>query len=376
MIDRCLSNRAVRSGVAGSVLLLLAACGSAAGTQHLTAFRAPAKPAPITINKTALLDPAQKYYGIFSPNAPGDMSGINRIATETGKQPNLDLYFQAWDSGAASGTPNFSVKNAENDCAAGLLPMLTWESWDTKVQGVNRGTPGVAWAQPAFAPAKITAGDYDAYITATAKLIASLPCPIALRFDQEVNGYWYPWGETTTGMPGTPATRASDYIAMWRHVWQIFQDQGATNVLWVWSPNFQSAKHTGYPDLSASYPGDAYVDWVGIDGYYYNNPTQTFGGLFDSTIKQLKTAAPNKPWLISETGVGSGPNKPAQITNLLKAVLARSRFNGMVYFDQYKPYDRSDWRFDAPNDTADLNAFSTGINKSGYAAGVPGSFSP
>jgi mannan endo-1,4-beta-mannosidase len=375
MMARQFSARTLRSALAASIVVVLAGCGAAGGSEQLFTFHAPAKAKPTTINKTALLHPKHKYYGIFTPGAPADMSGIDTITNETGKQPNLNLYFQAWDAGSASGQVNFSTKSAQNDCAAGLLPMLTWESWDTKVQGDNRGTEGVAWSQPAFAPSNIIAGQYDAYIEATAKRIAKLGCPIALRFDQEVNGYWYPWGETTTGMPGTPDSRAQLYIKMWRHVWRIFNNVGATNVIWVWSPNFQSATHHGLPDLSASYPGDKYVDWVGIDGYYYNDPNQTFDGLFGSTMSQLRQTAPNKPWLIAETGVGTGPNKPAQITDLLHGVRTHKRFNGLVYFDQFKPYDRSDWRFDAPGDTASLNAFTTGINNSKYAAGKPGSFS-
>jgi hypothetical protein len=164
---------------------------------------------------------------------------------------------------------------------------------------------------------------------------------------------------------------------MWRHVWRIFKAEHATNVIWVWSPNIQKRSHPGMPDLSAEYPGDKYVDWVGIDGYYYShtNNDQSFKDVFDPTMAQLRQAAPNKPWLISETGVALGPNKPAQIKNLLHGVLNHPRLNGFVYFDQYKPYDRSDWRFDAPGDSASLQAFTAGIDNHGYATGKPGSLS-
>jgi beta-mannanase len=259
-----------------------------------------------------------------------------------------------------------------------MLPLYTWESWDTKDIGDNthNGTTihnTALWAQPDFAPSKIIAGDFDPYIRATAQLIASLPCPIALRFDQEVNGYWYPWGETTTGMSATPATQAADYVKMWRHVWRIFQAVHATNVLWVWSPNFQSLKHTGYPDLAAGYPGDKFVDWVGIDGYYYNNPNQTFDGLFGPTIQQVQVAAPNKPLMIAETGVGTYPDpatKAGQITNLLHAVATDNRINGVVYFDLHKNNDRSNWRLDETPQS--LAAFTAGIASSTFATGKPG----
>src|SRR5581483_5048392 len=242
MTLRRLPSYAARAALVACVALVAPAC-AAGGRQQLSTFQplAHSHSKPTSVDKHALLYPKKKYYGIFVPGAPASISPVDNVAQETGKQPNLSLYFQAWDSGAASGTPNFSTTVAQNACAAGLLPMLTWESWDTSVSGDN----GVAWAQKAFAPHKIAEGDYDAYIRATAQKIAALGCPIALRFDQEVNGYWYPWGVTTTGMPGTPESRAKHYVHMWRHVWKIFQSEGATNVIWVWSPNFSSAKHTG-----------------------------------------------------------------------------------------------------------------------------------
>lgn len=373
---RTLSLNAVRCGLAASALLLLPACAAGAGGQARLTFHAPALGSkPVTINKTKLLHPKRKYYGVFTPSAPARMDSIDTITSETGKQPNLDLYFQAWNSGATTGTPNFSTTTAENACGAGLLPLYTWESWNTDNKGTNThngvSSPGVLWAQHKFDPRKIAAGKYDVFIRRTARLMRSVSCPIAMRFDQEPNGYWYPWGVTTPGMKGTTDARAKHYVEMWRHVWAIFNHQHASNVIWVWSPNFQGLKHPGYPALSAEYPGPQYVDWVGIDGYYYNNPSQTFKGLFGPTIQQLKTVSPNKPWLVAETGVGtysdSPSTKPKQISNLLRAVAARSRFNGFVYFDQNKPYDRSDWRFDG--DQSSLDAFKQGVSDPTYANG-------
>jgi hypothetical protein len=371
--------RIVRGGAGVAALVMLSACASSGGAR-LSTFHPPARSSSaVTVDKAALLHPKHKYFGIFLPNAPASTAGIDKVKSEVGKQPNMDLYFGSWGPKAAQGTANFSVSTAENACAKGMLPLFTWESWDTSDHGTNPGTNTtneVLWAQPNFAPDKITAGKYDDYIRAEAKEMASLNCPLALRFDQEVNGYWYPWGEATKGMPGTPDSRAAAYVKMWRHVWRIFQNQHATNVLWVWSPNFQGPRHPGVPDLTSAYPGDKYVDWVGIDGYYYNTPGQTFKNLFGSTMQQLRPAASNKPWMIAETGVGtySDPNeKPRQIKNLLRAVAHRKKFNGFVYFNQFKPYDRSDWRFDA--NAASLSAFRAGIHRKVYASGKPGSFS-
>jgi mannan endo-1,4-beta-mannosidase len=321
------------------------------------------RPAHQARELSKLLSPAQKYYGVYVSQAPSLMAPINKVTQETGKQPNLSLFYESWGAAATTDTSNINLGAIENACDNGMLPMLTWETWNTSVNGPNGGP---AWSQPNFSPATIASGAYDSYIEASAEKIKSLNCPIALRLDQEFNGYWYPWGLNTAGMNNTPA----DYVAMWRHIHDIFNSVGATNVLWVWSPNVQSTKHKSLPDLSASYPGDNYVDWVGIDGYYLNNPTEKFGDLFQPTINQLKTFVSDKPWIIAEAGVGSGASKPAQIKNLVHAVARRRRFNGLNYFDINKPSSGSDWAIDETQ--ASLDAFKSAINSPVYGAGTPG----
>jgi mannan endo-1,4-beta-mannosidase len=360
---------------AGVLAGLLVVAGAASNSTNLASAQPTARlhDAATSVKaptKQQLLYPSHKYYGISVPGAPQSLAGVNNVTAKTGKQPNLLLFFEAWNSGAAAGTPNIDTASIKAACQQGLLPMLTWESWDTSVEGTTN--PGVAYDQPAFAPSKIAAGDYDKYLRRSALAIKSLGhhCPVALRFDQEQNGYWYPWGLSTQDMPGTPASRAEDYVKMWRHVWTIFKNQGATNVLWTWCPNYQGLVHKGLPALSASYPGNKYVDWVGIDAYY-NKVPQSFSKLFGSTMQQLSSVAPMKPWLVAETGVGSYPQKAAQISNLLKDVARNRSLNGFVYFE--RAGSRNFWPFVDPNEPGALPAFKAGVANPRYASGQPGS---
>ena len=56
--------------------------------------------------------------------------------------------------------------------------------------------------------------------------------------------------------PATNQATAARYVAMWHQVWKIFQAEGATNVLWTWSPNFQTLPKAGQPNkLSAELSG-------------------------------------------------------------------------------------------------------------------------
>ncbi|MBV9485280.1 MAG: hypothetical protein JO246_04415 [Frankiaceae bacterium] len=306
-----------------------------------------------------VVEPTHKYYGVYVSQAPASMAPVDRVTQQTGKQPNMSLFYNAWGTAAAAGTANVNVTAIGNACQAGMLPMLTWESWNT----ADTDSHGVAWSQPEFAPSLIAGGEYDAYIRAVADKLKAAPCPVALRLDQEVNSYWYPWGLKTDGMTNT----ASDYVAMWQHIWTIFHNEGVSNVLWVWSPNVQSFRHTGLPDLAASYPGDRYVDWVGIDGYI-TSPDQSFHDRFQPTFDQIRAFAPDKPWIIAECGVATNASKPHQLKNVVSAVARRKRLVGLNYFDTSK--STGNYLLDETDET--LTAFKKAIANPVFAAGVPG----
>jgi mannan endo-1,4-beta-mannosidase len=67
-----------------------------------------------------------------------------------------------------------------------------------------------------------------------------------------MNGGWFWWGN------GDQAA----FVALWRHMFNYFTTtKGLHNLLWNYSPNIGS-------NVTKYYPGDAYVDIVGLDGYY------------------------------------------------------------------------------------------------------------
>ena len=89
-----------------------------------------------------------------------------------------------------------------------------------------------------------------AKITEAAKYLASLNIPILLRVGAEMN-VWE--------IPANPG----EFIAAFRHIANIMH-QNASNVALVWSVNSISAQGLTYDMF---YPGDEYVDWVGMSLY-------------------------------------------------------------------------------------------------------------
>jgi mannan endo-1,4-beta-mannosidase len=185
---------------------------------------------------------------------------------------------------------------------------------------------------------QIADGGYDRHLRDYAQDVRKFGCAIILSFGHEMNGWWYPWG--------WPRTTPADFIAAWRHIHDVFASQGAGNVIWSWDPSHQYAQAA--PDKVASpashwYPGDKYVDMIGVDGYLghdKNGHPQNFREIFDFQLRDIRTIAPHKRIYIAETGVAPGPDAARQIANLF-AGLAGYRLSGLVWFDAVGQPDAS-----------------------------------
>lgn len=294
-----------------------------------------------------LIRPAAPYLGISLPEGPRDLAAVDLLGQLAGHRPNLLEYFEPW-------TEPINLEWARATWAAGLLPLLTWEPWDPWNRGPD-GTP--RFDQPDYTLAMLSSGRYDAYIRTQAIALRDLGTPVALRFAHEMNGYWYPWGVATQGAGNSAAA----YVRAWRHVWQIFHDAGAANVIWVWSVNVVS----GAPrvPLASVYPGDRYVDWVGLSGYL-DNAVTSFEAEYADTLAQLRRFAGNKPWLIAETGASASDpaTRAAEIDSLFTGVRDNPEFIGLVWFDHATP--KADWRFE--NHPTTLEAFRSQVAAGGF----------
>ncbi|MFJ7151967.1 glycoside hydrolase family 26 protein [Streptomyces sp. NPDC100445] len=256
---------------------------------------------------TPLLRPAKKYYGAAVPGAPNVMKNIDAYTRMTGKQPNLVEYYAGWGDG-------FDATGVRNAWHEGALTLMSWEPFDTPV-------------------ADIAAGRSDAYIRKYAAAVRKLNLPVVIDFADEFNGHWEKWGTDHV----TPAR----YVAAWRHIHQLFVDSGATNVIWSWSPNIVNP----VPDvqLEPYYPGDAYVDWIGLIGYFTAGEDNSFDSVFGRTRDRIRIFT-KKPMLLLETAAVPGERRRDDIRNLFQGVEADDGMLGFVWFNHRK---RADWRLEA-----------------------------
>jgi mannan endo-1,4-beta-mannosidase len=214
--------------------------------------------------------------------------------------------------------------------AAGCTAELTWEPWD----------PSAGKHQPAYTAAEIAGGRYDTYVSGWAKQAASHDRRFVLRFAHEMNGNWYPWSV------GAPGGSPEDYVAAYRRVRGIFDDAGAKRVEWVWCPNVIIDGNV--EAISRSYPGDNFVDIVGIDGYNFGDRpghrwTQP-ADLFGNTLALVTELAPGKPVWINEVGCGDQGGDKARWISEFFGWLVSTDVRGLTWFEVDGRPDEPDWR--------------------------------
>lgn len=258
--------------------------------------------------------------GVYQPNSPGSYGQIDSFALDAGFSPRIVSFYGTF-------TDPFPTAFAVEAAGKGAMVLDQWQP---------RGTTNAA----------VAAGTDDAFIRQYAQAVASVDGQLIISYGQEMNGNWYSWGTYGAGN-----SNPTDYVAAYRHVHDIFQAEGVHNVTWLWGPN---VSYTGSTPLNQDYPGDAYVDWVGLDGYY-SKPTDTFSSVFGPSITQLRTFT-SKPLLIAESGV-TGATGAAQLAGLFSGASLAGAL-GIVYFDQA---GTPDWRLE--DNATNMKAFKAAVQQ-------------
>lgn len=153
---------------------------------------------------------------------------------------------------------------------------------------------------------------YESWVKKVADFLKTLkykgkPIPIIFRPFHEMNGDWFWWGN--------PSCTAVEYVQLWRNTVYLLRDTHKLhNLIYTYSPNtlLPNANYLEY------YPGDNYVDILGIDIYDYENKDTYVASVINNlnTVKTIATAK-NKLFAFTETG--------------LEAITKKDWFSKVVY---------------------------------------------
>ncbi len=284
-------------------------------------------------------------------DAPWDDTTWNTFEQHTGKKASIIHYGVTYPAYYKD-----HVSMYQKVKSRGAISLITWSTANLKLKDIASGL-------------------HDDYFKAWGQQAAASGIPMFVRLDWEMNGGWYPWATTPNNQYGnTPA----DYIAMWRHIHDVVEGEGAKNITWTWCPNVNFSGSTPLKDI---YPGDAYVDWTCFDGYNFSTlkgvSWQTFSQVVKPTYDQLLQIAPSKPIIIAEfgsteLGAPSGTSKAAWITDAIATQIPTNfpKIKGIVWFNWniVENNQRADWQIESS--TNSQNAFAGAIASPVYAANI------
>lgn len=247
-------------------------------------------------DKKQILDMQQKLtLGIYRPELPYHFDKVYEIQDSLGVKLKVISFYKAWGD---EDSQQLELEVLRNISRGGFVPLITWEPWivafdEFKGKNVDSSLT------------HIIDGKFDYYIRDWARKITRFGKPLFLRLAHEMTNPWYSWSHHHGNTPAM-------FKAMWKHVFTIFESEGAQNAAFVWSP------YT--PKDSLYYPGSEYVDWIALDIFNYGSLSESglwmdFTPLTKLYYDQYKTF--EKPIMIAEVGCSSyGGNKNQWYKNM------------------------------------------------------------
>jgi len=168
-------------------------------------------------------------------------------------------------------------------------------------------------ADPVYKMQRIVDGEFDADLRLWCAAAAATDYPLMCEFGTEVNGDWFPWngrwngGGTTDGY-GDPtlADGPERFRDAYRHIVDISRLEGATNITWVFHVNSDSRPVRAWNTYAAYYPGDDYVDWIGVSvygGLEQGDYWGSFRSILSEAYPGLCALSAEKPLAVLEWGM-------------------------------------------------------------------------
>ncbi len=221
------------------------------------------------------------------------------IEEVTGKHPAV----HGWDAGRIElGNPanldnvSFDLmrKQIRKTYKKGGITTISWhvnnpasggDSWDTipAVSTILRGG--------------INRNIYEVWVKRLGNFIKSLktgsgrPIPVIFRPYHEMNGFWFWWGASHCS--------TEEYKQLFRDLVILLRANKVHNILYAYSPNTLNNDN----EYELYYPGDDYVDILGIDIYNHSGDSIYTEKLkHDIAVMREFSTARNKPYALTEAG--------------------------------------------------------------------------
>lgn len=268
----------------------------------------------------------EPYWGVYNPQAVRDVKTetIDKLEEKVDFEfPVLLEYIYYWEE--------FPTEGMEKAYQDGKIVELTMQTSTVMNADLNNHNPFF----------DVLDGVYDAKLREFAKKAAEFGKPFVFRLNNEMNSDWTSYG-------GNVILNDPDlYVSVWRKIYNIFEEEGVNNAIWVFNPNNISFPPCGYNSALAYYPGNEYVQLFGITGYntgdyykdLYGETWREFEDIYDEIYRNYKEAFSKFPWMITEFASASvGGDKAKWIDNMFASFAKYPEIKIAVWFNS-EDYD-------------------------------------
>jgi len=216
------------------------------------------------------------------------LSGLRRFEAMVGRKPTWIYFSQNWMNKIL-----FPKKSVEIIRKYGSIPFIRL---------MSRSHWKSTHREPIFSLSKIADGYFDKELGAWAREAKSVNGPLMIEFGTEVNDKCFSWNGKWNGMSSGPEI----FKKAFRHLVTLFNRKGAKNITWCFHVNSESDPKTNWNTMASYYPGDAFVDWIGVSIYgaqTTDDSSKPFQLQFSPVYKELCKISINKPLGIFEFGI-------------------------------------------------------------------------
>ena len=180
----------------------------------------------------------------------------------------------------------------------------------------------------------IISGKLDNDLKYLAQVFKAYAKPILFDFAVEPNGNWFNWSGAYNGadtkdkygdptLPDGPEKWKDAYV----HIIELFKREGVNNLTYFFHINAESIPKAEWNSPKYYYPGDKYIDWIGISAYGPLTPKddwQTLESILSKTASQIREIPSSKPIALLEFGVTNfhlKGNKSTWLKNAFTTIL-------------------------------------------------------
>ncbi|MCL2546673.1 MAG: hypothetical protein FWE06_05695 [Oscillospiraceae bacterium] len=146
-------------------------------------------------------------------------------------------------------------------------------------------------------------GQYDEQFRRLAQDIIAYEYPVLFRLNNEMDTDWVSYcGMVTLLDPDI-------FVMTWERLYNIFREEGATNVIWIFNPNTPSIPYSRWGSWISYLPSFHTMHILGITAYEMGNNAghfRSFETLYRNVYNLKAPWFGDWPWSISEFAAGSG----------------------------------------------------------------------